>query len=98
MIFIKLLDTTTGLKIGNRGKITHVPKVIKPSIGMNGFYKLDARYSLDKLIELSKDLLEKNKLNKWCGLAIYSGSINNNKCIYHYIKDDHKHLKIDLTY
>ena len=59
----------------------------KPQIGSFANISFDGRYSLDTLIGLSIDYLNKNKISNYSGFIIHKGEWLNENKVYQYINN-----------
>ena len=95
IMFIHLLDTTTGMGGFENGKMTTIPKKVKVKLGTCGFRSLDGRYkNMTTVDDIAIDMMVKQK--NLVGFAIYSGTINNPRLVSSYITKAYSHLETDL--
>ena len=95
IMFIQLLDTTSGMGGVENGKMTTIPKKVKVKLGTCGFRSLDGRYkNITTVKDIAHDMLTKQNNN--VGFAIYGGTINNPSLITSYITKEYSHLETDL--
>ena len=95
IMFIHLLDTTTGISGYENGKMVTVPKKVKVKLGTCGFRSFDNRTKrVDTVETVAMKMMEQQ--NNEVGYAIYGGTINNPYLMRFYITSEYRDLEHDL--